>query len=238
MNFQRLPDPRSGVPAPIDPAREVDVPYRGGHVPEPEGRGSLRHMLVKYINLAFKYKWLILAACAVSLLYGFINTLTATKIYSASTTVRIERTVPKLVQGQRDMVDYTPYDPNFYNTQFELIRSRAMAERIATALNIGATDFLDGGPPSFWSRLMGRAAKPPTELDAATIRARQAAAVGAIQGGLSIQPIPIVQRRSHSLHQLRSAMGAADQRRRRRAIRALRRRSALWRRAAGARVPR
>lgn len=190
MNFQRSPEPRSNVPAPIEQTREVDLPYRGGYGHEPESAGSLRYTLVRYLNLALKYKWLIAACAAVSLLYGFINTLTSPKIFSASTTVRIERAAPKMIQGQRDVSDYTTYDPNFYNTQFELIRSRAMAERVASALNIGATDFLQGPPPSLWSRLLGRVSGPPGELDPERVRFQQGAAVGAIQGGLSIQPVP------------------------------------------------
>lgn len=186
MNFQHLPAPSDNLPLVRESGREVDAPYRGAGS-EP-GAASMRTMVLKYLSLAFKYKWLIAAFCAVALIGGFVNTLMTPKVYSAATTVKIDRVAPRVLNSQRESTDASLYDPNFYTTQYELIKSRSLAERVATSLRLAQTDFLDGGPPTFWQRLLGRTGKP-APVDAAAMPARHAAAVGAVQGGLSVQPV-------------------------------------------------
>ena len=47
------------------------------------------------------------------------------------------------------------HDKKFYKTQYELIRSRALAERVATALDLAQSDFLRDPQPSLFTRLFG-----------------------------------------------------------------------------------
>src|SRR6516164_2358834 len=56
------------------------------------------------IGLALKYRWLILAICAVALAVGFIKTLRATPVYQATVTIQIDLDAPKIVK-----VDTAPY---------------------------------------------------------------------------------------------------------------------------------
>lgn len=187
MNFQRLPfGSQETLPAVAD-SRVPDLPYRGGATPEFEARDlSLRAMLVKYLGLALKYKRLIAVTCGIALLGGLFVTFLTTKLYTATTVVKIDRAAPKVLNNQTAGMEGLG-DPTFYQTQFELIRSRSLAERVSTNLNLGQTDFV-GGPPSLWSRLVGRG---ETRRTAAAVQARQSEAVGQILAGLTVRPVPM-----------------------------------------------
>ncbi|MBX9757154.1 MAG: polysaccharide biosynthesis tyrosine autokinase [Beijerinckiaceae bacterium] len=189
MNYQRLPPGgRQTLPAVQDNSRSLDVAYRGAEWTEPEVRATpLRAMLVRYLHLAFKYKGLIALCCAATLLAGLVITYMTPKVYSASTTVKIDRAVPKVLNNQSSAD--AGLDPQFYQTQFELIKSRALAERVAIALNLGQTDFLEGAERgSLFARMFGGGTP---ERDAALIAQRQSNAVDKIMEGLAVQPVAL-----------------------------------------------
>ena len=114
-------------------------------------------------------------------------TLRTPKIYSAATTVKIDRVVPRILNTQMSGQVESSWDPGFWQTQLQLIKSKSLAERVATVLNLAQTDFVGAGPPSLWSRIVRR--EPPKKVDAATLQARQAQAVGKVLGGLSVQTV-------------------------------------------------
>src|SRR5215207_1038076 len=188
MNYHHLPvAPRASLPAFIDQARGLDTSYRGDSRPDLEARASqLRALLFKCLHLVLKYKLVFACVCCLSLLIGFVVTFLTTKIYSAATTVKIDRVVPKIVNTQMSHVESSS-EPQFWQTQLELIKSRSLAERIASSLNLAQTEFVSAGPPGLWSRITGRAA--PKEANSASLQVRQAQAVGKIMGGLSVQPV-------------------------------------------------
>ena len=188
MNYHHLPvAPRASLPAFIDQARGLDTSYRGDSRPDLEARASqLRALLFKCLHLVLKYKLVFACVCCLSLLIGFVVTFLTTKIYSAATTVKIDRVVPKVVNTQTSLVESSS-EPGFWQTQLELIKSRSLAERIASSLNLAQTEFVSAGPPGLWSRITGRAA--PKEANSASLQVRQAQAVGMVMGGLSVQPV-------------------------------------------------
>ena len=188
MNYHNLPvAPRASLPAFIDQARGLDTSYRGDSRPDLEARASqLRALLFKCLHLVVKYKLVFACVCCLSLLIGFVVTFLTTKIYSAATTVKIDRVVPKVVNTQTSLVESSS-EPGFWQTQLELIKSRSLAERIASSLNLAQTEFVSAGSPGLWSRITGRAA--PKEANSASLQVRQAQAVGMIMGGLSVQPV-------------------------------------------------
>ena len=193
MNIRQLPfGSNEPLPATIDGQRSLAQPYRSIGTAEVENtENSIRAALLKYLGLAIKHKYLIAAICFVALFCGFVATFMTTKIYSGSTTVKIDRAVPKLVNNQSSQFEGVN-DPQFYQTQYELIRSRMLAERVATALNLAQTDFVGGRKASLLDRLLGRgAAQRNVVRDAAAIRSRHEQAIGQIMGGLSVQPVAL-----------------------------------------------
>jgi capsular exopolysaccharide synthesis family protein len=151
---------------------------------------EVRAMLLKYLSLAFKHKYLIAAICAVFLLGGIAKTATTPKIYSASTSIKIDRSVARVVRTQQAQDDTQAYDSQFYQTQYELIKSRKLADQVATELKLARTDFVNRHPSTLLGSLVGRESTDSVgSLDAETIRRQHEQAVGMIMGGLSVQPV-------------------------------------------------
>lgn len=161
----------------------TDLPFDGRASPD-----DLGSKVLLYIGLVRKHKILIIAIVAVFMFGGVIATMLTPKIYSATTTITIDRSVPKVFKGRSD--EARSYDDTgFYQTQYELIRSRALAERVATALDLGQSDFLGRPQPSLLRRMLGLNSNVAPISDANDVKARQAAAAGAVMGGLSVQPV-------------------------------------------------
>jgi uncharacterized protein involved in exopolysaccharide biosynthesis len=149
------------------------------------------------LGLVLKYRWLVLASCAVGLAIGFFVTFTSTPIYQATVTIQIDRQAARVVK-----VDGA-YDPNsgidntrFYQTQYDLLRSRPLAERVVTDLDLAAaSDFLYPPSSSAWRKLRSLIL-PSANTSTATVgkqevgnlEQRKAAAASMVQGGLSVDP--------------------------------------------------
>src|SRR5690349_19803043 len=96
-----------------------------------------RKAIFTYLGLALKYRWLILTFCTVALAIGFIATFASTPIYQATVSVQIDRQAPKIVKTDVDP-DFAGNDYRFYQTQYDLLRSRMLAERVASDLNLAS----------------------------------------------------------------------------------------------------
>ncbi|MCL6618315.1 GumC family protein [Thermomonas hydrothermalis] len=91
---------------------------------------ALWHVLVKRRRLIVG---VLVAVVALALLV----TLTATPIYRASTVLQLEKSGIQVVQVNGIQPgEESGYDPTFLQTQYELIKSRALAERVANELNV------------------------------------------------------------------------------------------------------
>jgi succinoglycan biosynthesis transport protein ExoP len=90
--------------------------------------------LLRILN---KYKWLLLAFALLGLAASVVKTLTSTPLYQASSTVQIERPPGRIVSFNRDVDSSQDYDDYLaLPTQIELLRSRALAERVIDELNL------------------------------------------------------------------------------------------------------
>ena len=63
---------------------------------------DLGSKILLYIGLARKHKILIIAIVAIFMFGGVVATMLMPKIYSASTTITIDRSVPKVFKGRTD----------------------------------------------------------------------------------------------------------------------------------------
>ena len=133
-----------------------------------------------------------MAVVAIFLFGGVIMTLQMPKIYTASTTVEIGRSVPQAFKSQtaqKELWRAWGHDKKFYKTQYELIRSRALAERVATALDLAQSDFLRDPQPSLLRGCSDKIERRGSDPHAESVKARQAMAVNQVMGGLSVQPV-------------------------------------------------
>lgn len=191
MNFQQLPHGRGAqLPVLNETGRAVeDTEYARNFSPESGGEDSpLRAMLFNYLHLALKHRKLIAAFAGAALLAGLVVTILTPRVYSASTVVKIDRAAPKVINSQIAQADGSG-DPQFYQTQYELIRSRSLAERVATTLNLAQSNFLEGGQGSLWSS--SGDILTDAERDPEVIKQRQRQAVSVIMENLVVQPVTL-----------------------------------------------
>jgi polysaccharide biosynthesis transport protein len=187
------PESRGGLPTAFK-GDGRDLVSALGRIAEPaasEPAGpNLRDEFFKFLGLALKHRWLLLAGCVSGLVIGFLVTFTSTPIYRATATIKVDLDAAKVVK--LDTVDTGGHVDafRFYQTQKELLRSRSLAERVAGNLDLrGDAGFVNPRPSSSWAKLqrMVLPEKPGEKLDLAQ---RKAAAAGLIQGGLSVDQAP------------------------------------------------
>lgn len=146
--------------------------------------------LLEYWRIILKRKWTVLGAFAIVLLTGLMATLLTTPIFRATAVVQIERQSMRVVNVPGVDPVEAPYDREFYETQFQLLQSRSMAEKVVAGLDPDDPVFAVMGAPTPWRKLvdmvMGR---PPATQNSQDSKAKRAQLVGLVRGGLSIEPV-------------------------------------------------
>jgi len=140
--------------------------------------------LSQYWRLALKYRWLIASIFVASIIISLVATLLMTPIYDAETTLQIDRESARVVNVQSvEPAEQMVSGEEFYQTQYGLLRSRALAIRTIDSLNLAANDdFL---------KTMGEGDKAP-EADLtpqAAAAKRRTAVIEVFQDNLSVAPI-------------------------------------------------
>jgi capsular exopolysaccharide synthesis family protein len=101
------------------------------------GESSQGLKLLEYWRIVWKYKWLILALVAVSLACGVAITLMTPKVYTAATTLEIDRETTNVVgMGDVTPMDKLSRDQEFFQTQYGLLKSYSLAQRVAQSENL------------------------------------------------------------------------------------------------------
>ena len=167
-----------------------------------EPTADFRKVFFTFLGLALKYRWLILAFCGVGLAIGFILTFTSTPIYQAIVTIQIDRQAQKVVKfdgPDRDVMGGE--DLRFYQTQYDLLKSRSLAERVAADHDLAAaSDFINPLQTSAWGKLLTLIFSPANTAtkdngglepvkDKGNFEQRKAVAAGIVQSGVSIAPV-------------------------------------------------
>jgi len=186
-----------GLPARVAPRENtVPVPYRPSSLSvetlaeeRREDRDEID--LLGYWRILTKRKWLVLGVLATVAAISLLLTLMATPIYRATTVLQIDRDEQQVVQvGGTGAA--RGWDPEFQQTQYELLRSRSLAERVAEDLGLDAAALAQLYKPSWFDRLKNllrpapKARAPAASSDTnPTLRA----ATGVVQGGLTVEPV-------------------------------------------------
>jgi capsular exopolysaccharide synthesis family protein len=161
-------------------------PYTGGAGEAPVDSGF---DLLEYWRIINRRKWLIAGVAAACLVFGVVRTLMVTPLYTATVRLQIDRNVAKVV----DAGNVTPLegaDSEFLRTQYALLQSRAMAERVASALNLGEdVDLLRPTQFSILGALRGLLRSEPANVPASDRVASERAAAGVILGRRAVLPV-------------------------------------------------
>ncbi|MFI4975588.1 MAG: GumC family protein [Caulobacterales bacterium] len=138
----RLPsnDPRGGDATPVVRPMQVLLP-KSGPRPAPGGDVLIDIDLLEYGRILLKNRWVIAASMVLALAAGAAITWMMQPLYSAQSTVQIDREAAKVVNVQ----DVTPSDElvsaeEFFQTQYGLLRSRSLAMKVDDALHLSRDD--------------------------------------------------------------------------------------------------
>ena len=99
-------------------------------------QGHEASLIREYLGIILRRKWIILGVVAAALLAGIAATLLAVPQYTASSRLEIARQDQRItnVEGVDD-VDRT-FDQEFYETQYQLLTARSVAERVERELRL------------------------------------------------------------------------------------------------------
>ena len=101
----------------------------------PEEGNDFANSLRQYLHILLKRKWLILSLTLVFFVLGGVRGAMKTPLYSSTARIQIDREPGKIIEGGST----SPSEEGgteFLRTQYEILKSRAMAERVVSALRI------------------------------------------------------------------------------------------------------
>jgi polysaccharide biosynthesis transport protein len=90
-----------------------------------------------YYKVIVKRRYTVAAVFAVVFLVCLIVTFSTTPLYMATTKILIEKSEPNNLAAMNFY--YVPYDPDFYETQYQLIKSTPVAEKVVEMLSLDKT---------------------------------------------------------------------------------------------------
>jgi capsular exopolysaccharide synthesis family protein len=90
----------------------------------------------QYLRIALRWRYVILGATAACVLLGVITTLLMTPKYTAVTTIEISRESSKVTDFSGVERETSLADQEFYQTQYGLLQSRLLSERVAAQLRL------------------------------------------------------------------------------------------------------
>ena len=138
--------------------------------------------LAVYWRLAIKHRFLILGALVAAMIVATAATLMMTPIYTASTTIQIDREAVRVLATE-DIAprENTAYGQEFFETQYGLLRSVSLAERVVDSLGLAAND-------SFIEQM---GATPPARRGTVAEQnaRRRDVAVGLVRSSLTVTPV-------------------------------------------------
>lgn len=98
--------------------------------------------LLKYWRILLKHRYIVIGAVVIALALGVAATLMMTPIYTATTTVQIDRETAKVVnvEGMDPASERLMAGEEFFQTQYGLLKSRSLAERVVDSLGLARND--------------------------------------------------------------------------------------------------
>ena len=151
--------------------------------------------LLSYWHVLLKRKWLVLSILAAGVAVALLATLMTTPLYRATAVLQVEKQGAQIIQVDGIQPGDDPYgwDPEFLQTQYELIKSRSLAERVANELNLDSKT-LDNLYQPGWldrtlSQLRPQSQKPKQAAKPIDPAQQLRAGADVVVGGLSVEPV-------------------------------------------------
>lgn len=138
----------------LDPARATPLPYSLNSRLGGAAAATAIPIVTQIISAARRRKWIIGGAIAVCLMLGLLATLLTTPKYTITAVLEIQRENTNLANISEADPRTSSVDQEFYETQYGLLQSRDLSERVASSLRLqdNAAFFESFGAGSSWFR--------------------------------------------------------------------------------------
>ncbi len=158
------------------------MPVGAGSKPFGQDWAGQAFNISEYWRLLVKQRFVVAGLFIAAIVVGVVATLLTTPVYTASTTLQIDREAARVLNTDDTMPrDAMVSGDEFFLTQYGLLQSRSLAERTVESLGLAASDAF----------LVQMGAEPPASSGSAAdrVRARREQAVGLVQANLNIAPV-------------------------------------------------
>ncbi|HST35285.1 MAG TPA: polysaccharide biosynthesis tyrosine autokinase [Allosphingosinicella sp.] len=144
--------------------------------------------LQRYWRILRRWRWVIIGSVVAGVMAALILTLLSTRLYASSVTLEIAREENRVVNIEGVQPEAGGRDQEFYQTQYGLLRSRALAERVVRELRLTENrTFLDLYGISDTPGTL--ASERPLDNSAGARAARQRRAVDILLQNIEISPV-------------------------------------------------
>ena len=132
------PDPARLMP--LVPGNQLPAIFHPAPPDAPEGEGELS--LRELWRVLMRRKWAVISTFMIVVVAAAIGTAQITPVYRGSVTVQIDRQAQKIVNFEANDPGASDYDYNnsYINTYIEVLKSRALAERVVAQLGLRERD--------------------------------------------------------------------------------------------------
>ncbi len=145
----------------------------------------------KYLRIAIKHRWLIVGTTLTALLLAAVLTFLMTPIFRSTTSIQIDREAMNVTGNDGLQPKEGNTGLEFYQTQYELLASRSLAERVVSTLNLAADEGLttDNSPSLFGTLKQLVLGAEPTQEKEVTLEEKTNKVVERVLRSLSIAPV-------------------------------------------------
>ncbi len=121
-----------------------ETPSAPGYTPVSES-SELAALIVQYLNIILKRRWVIVSVALAVVSLGILKALMSAPRYTSTVQIQIDREAAKVVENG-STVPREEGGADFMKTQVELLKSRAMADRVVSQLELqNDPTFFNGG---------------------------------------------------------------------------------------------
>ena len=98
--------------------------------------------LKKYLFLIFKKRWIFISILSVVMVFDIIYTFKQTPMYRATSLIMIEKVSSGYLASRSAREEVVPRteEPDYYNTQYEILKSRMLAKRVSKKLDLKSNE--------------------------------------------------------------------------------------------------
>ena len=143
----------------------------------------------RYMAMLHKRRGIVLTCLGVSLATAVLYNYTTRPVYRATTQILIDRDTPNVLPN-KELVELVQGGMDYYQTQYQLLKGRTLAERAVERLKLQTNPELATGPMmNPWERVRGFFGRPPSAVvDQSGLPLSPTAA--AFRSRIDVDPLP------------------------------------------------